>query len=258
MPVLRSKVDPVAAEPTPKHRLYLPDLAAGRQRLAPDRAHYLTRVLRLRTGDRFVGFDGRGRQRCARVAKVARDAVLIEAGAELAPLPESPLAIALIQSIARGERMDYALQKATELGVGMIKPVVTERTEVKLSGPRLERRLAHWRGVVIGACEQSGRTRLPRLEPPRPLNQCLAEPPEGGFGAAFVLTPQGARIGELPPPGPRVAVLIGPEGGLTEAEIALAGSAGFTALSLGPRILRCETAGPAAIAALQTLWGDLG
>ncbi len=249
----------MAPESTPKHRLYLSQRKTGRHLLPPDRAHYLCRVLRLRVGDQLVAFDGAGRQWLARVAKVERGAVLVEAGEELRPVPESPLAITLAQGIARGERMDLSLQKATELGAAAIQPLMTARCEVRLSGTRLERRLDHWRGVVIGACEQSGRARLPSIATPRRLADWLGAPPEEGHGAAFVLTADGGgRLRDQPPPAGPITLLVGPEGGLTQTEVADAVRAGFQPLALGPRTLRTETAGPAAIAAFQTLWGDLG
>lgn len=249
----------MAPESTPKHRLYLPERKTGRHLLPADRAHYLSRVLRLRVGHRLIAFDGAGRQWLARVVKVERGAVLIEAGEELDPVPESPLAITLAQGIARGERMDLSLQKATELGVAAIQPLMTARSEVRLSGARLERRMDHWRGVVIGACEQSGRARLPAIATPRRLADWLGAPPEDGHGTAFVLAAEGrGRLRDQPPPPGSITLLVGPEGGLTEGEIADAVRAGFQPLALGPRTLRTETAGPAAIAAFQTLWGDMG
>ncbi len=248
----------VTPESLPKHRVHLPDWRPGQGPLATDRGHYLTRVLRLRAGDRFVGFDGRGRQWLGRVIGIERGRVVVERGEEITPDPEPTLEIVLVQAVARGDRMDYALQKATELGVSAIEPVFAERTEVRLSGRRLDRRLDHWRAVVTSACEQCGRTRVPDVAPARTLNRWLDEPADLGSGTNFLLLPSGAGLRGRAPPQSPIRVLIGPEGGLTAAEVRAAVDAGFDPLVLGPRILRCETAGPAAIAAIQTLWGDLG
>jgi 16S rRNA (uracil1498-N3)-methyltransferase len=153
--------------------------------------------------------------------------------------------------------MDYILQKAVELGVGIIQPLLTERSVVNLQGQRLENRLLHWRGVMIGACEQCGRNRLPALLEPQPLNSWLAAHDSQGLN--LLLDPSANQgLTELSRPGRPITLLTGPEGGFSTAETALSKSAGFIGIRLGPRVMRTETAALAALAALQTLWGDLG
>jgi 16S rRNA (uracil1498-N3)-methyltransferase len=169
---------------------------------------------------------------------------------------ESPLKVLLAQGIAKGERMDYTLQKAVELGVNGILPVLTERSVVNLKGERLARRLQHWRGIVAGACEQSGRNCLPTVLEPIQLHAWLDSCPRQNFG--LVLDPSAEQgLGTLMRPVGVVTLLIGPEGGLSPEEIAMSAAAGFTGIGLGPRIMRTETASVAALAALQVLWGDL-
>ncbi len=163
-------------------------------------------------------------------------------------------ALTLVQGVSRGERMDWTIQKAVELGVVAIVPVFTERGGVKLDGDRLARRLEHWRGVIVAACEQCGRNRLPSIAPPRRFAEWLPTL----TGPACVLDPAAdAGLGELGRPSPTLSLIAGPEGGLTDAELAAARAAGGTAVRLGPRVLRTETAGIAALAALQALYGDL-
>lgn len=223
--------------------------------LDPRAGRHLGRVLRARRGDPVVLFNGDGNDYAGSVVETGRDAVSVRLEARRALDNETPLRVTLAQGIARGERMDYTLQKAVELGVSEIAPLVCERTEVKLSGKRLEKRIAHWRGVIANACEQSGRAVVPPLHPPRPLRDYLKRAP---VGPRLVLRPDAERGPSALSPGERVTLLIGPEGGLSEREIDGARRAGFTPLRLGPRVLRTETAGPAALAALQALWGDMG
>jgi 16S rRNA (uracil1498-N3)-methyltransferase len=238
-----------------RHFVDLP-LAEGASVDLPEVAiAHLVRVLRLGPGDRVRLFNGDGHD---------YEAVLDSAGKRearatvLSRIPvdsESPLAITLAQGIARGEKMDLILQKATELGVARIAPVQTERTEVKLDAERADKRGAHWRGVLASACEQSGRARLPELLPPAPLANFLA-----GVQSArrLVLDPAaGDTLARLElAPGESLCLLVGPEGGLSERDLAAARAAGFHGLRLGPRILRTETAALAAIAGLNALYGD--
>lgn len=166
---------------------------------------------------------------------------------------ESPLPVTLLQAVGKGERMDWALQKATELGVTRIVPILSERCNLQLDDSRWDKKLAHWQGVVIAACEQCGRNRLPELAAPLDFDAALA-----GERAALRLLfdPEaGQGFAELPPPA-SVALLIGPEGGFSAAERGRAGDAGYTALRIGPRVLRMETAATAAIAVVQSRWGD--
>ncbi|MGD2082363.1 MAG: 16S rRNA (uracil(1498)-N(3))-methyltransferase [Chromatiales bacterium] len=217
---------------------------------APSR--HLAQVLRLAPGHPLVLFDGEGAQAEARIAAVARGRVDVEVIAVTAA-PPPPLELTLAQGIARAERMDYALQKAVELGVSALVPLFTERCVVRLDGPRLVRRMAHWEGLVVAACEQSHRPRLPRIEPPRGLRSWVA----GASGPAILLDPQAdTALPDLPPPERALTLLVGPEGGLSEREIAQATDHGFRRVRLGPRVLRTETAPVAAVAAIQALWGD--
>ena len=219
-------------------------------------AGHVRRVLRLRTGDPVTLFNGDGWNYPGRIVALRGDRVEIELDDRTEGAPESPLAITLAQGVARGERMDIVLQKATELGVARVVPVVTERSVVRLDPDRTERRLAHWQAVVIAACEQSGRARVPEVMPPLPLARWLDEPPGGA--ACILLWPGADRAlaGAVAAPG-RVTLLVGPEGGLTDAERDAAMEVGFDARSLGPRILRTETAAIAALAVLQSAAGDL-
>lgn len=217
---------------------------------------HAVKVLRLRAGDRVCLFNGRGGEFAATLA-TAPDRTLQALVGEFTPdRTESPLTVRLLQGISRGERMDYTLQKAVELGVTEIVPLVTDRTVLRLAGEREARRLAHWRGVVLAACEQSGRTHLPPVAEPRPLAAQLAQPLDG---AALLLDPRAERA--LMQTGPHrgtVNVLIGPEGGLSPSEVATARAAGYIGVRIGPRVLRTETAAVVALALLQALGGDFG
>lgn len=232
-------------------------LAPGRRHaIEGDAANHITRVLRLRPGDPLAVFDGRGGEHAARIEEFRKGAVIIAVGDRSAAERESPLSLTLAQGISRGERMDWVVQKATELGVTRIVPVATERTVVKLDARQSARKLQHWQGIAVAACEQSGRNRIPDITAPRSLQEFLS-----GLGAGatrLLLSPAGARrIEELQPPQGEVLVLIGPEGGLAETEQRAATAAGFVALRLGPRVLRTETAAVATLALLQHRFGDL-
>lgn len=219
--------------------------------LTPTATRHLGRVLRLKAGDACTLFDGSGREW---PATLLDDASRARTGNGIDPDRESPLALTLVQGISRGERMDWTIQKAVELGVVAIVPVFTERGGVKLAGDRLERRLEHWRGVIIAACEQCGRNRLPSIATPRRFADWLPTL----SGPACVLDPAAdAGLGDLGRPSPGLTLIAGPEGGLTDAELAAARAAGCTGVRLGSRVLRTETAGIAAISALQALYGDL-
>jgi len=218
-------------------------------------AHYLAKVLRMSAGRELIVFDGQGGEYQAQIAVVDKKSLTLNLGAFNPELRESPLAVELAIGLSRGERFEWVLQKATELGVAAISPLVTERIEVKLSGDRLSKKLEHWRQIIISACEQCGRTRVPRLVEPRLLSQWLAQRPAG---PGFVLHHRTAqRLGDIAPKPRSVSLLIGPEGGLSEAEIEQAIQAGLSPLSLGPRVLRTETAPIAALSILQYQWGDM-
>ena len=229
-------------------------LAVGdRLTLPAGPTRHLIQVLRLTEGAPLVLFNGDGRDYPARLSDPARAGatIMIETAGE--PEPEARLAIHLALGVSKGERMDFALQKAVELGVDRLTPLFTERSQVRLDGPRLERRLEHWRGILIAACEQSGRCRLPVLEAAVTLDQWLATTPAGGL----LLDPQAPlALTALPAPENSVTLLIGPEGGLNPREREQAVRQGLQGVRLGPRILRTETAPLAAIAVIQALWGD--
>lgn len=229
--------------------------AGGEVRIEGDKAHHLRNVLRLSPGDAAVLFDGGGGEYDARVAAVARGAVTLALGAHRAPARESSLRLTLAQAIARGERMDFAVAKAVELGVIAIQPLFAARGQVRLDGDRLDKKLDHWRRVAVSAAEQSGRETVPDVREPRTLEDWLSEV---ASGARLLLDPDaGDGAGDLPR-AEAATLMVGPESGWTENELAAARAAGFTPIRLGPRVLRTETAGPAALAALQALWGDFG
>lgn len=230
-------------------------LALGQDITLPeDLTHHLVKVLRAQAGARFSLFNGQGGEFAAELTGVGKR----EAQARLLSFVEgdreSPLPTHLGQVMSKGDRMDYAIQKATELGVSEITPLVSERCELRLKGEeRADKKLEHWRRVAIAACEQSGRNRLPRINPPLHLNDWLVAV---NAEARYVLAP---TVSGGPEPGSKpasVALLIGPEGGLSPAEIQQAQTQGFTPWQLGPRILRTETAPVAALAVLQLLYGD--
>lgn len=232
-------------------------LATGSELLLPDAAAYhVARVLRLRAGAPLVLFDGSGGDFRAAIVAVEGDRVRVSVGERSAGLRESPLAITLVQAVSRGERMDWTLQKATELGVKRIQPVLSTRSVVRLDEQQAARKLRHWQAIVGAACEQCGRSVLPEIRPPLDLARFLAEAPREG--QRLVLSPTGpASLAGLASMAARVELLIGPEGGLDDAEIDAAARAGFAPVRVGPRVLRTETAGIVALAVLQALWGDL-
>ncbi len=242
-------------------RIYQPiPLASGQTfELDAQATVHLTKVLRLRAGDALVVFNGKGNgeddgEFAARVSAVGRRSASIEIGEFASRSLESPLELVLLQGISRGERMDYTVQKAVELGVSRIVPVLTERTVVNLKGDRQEKRREHWQGVVNSACEQSGRNRVPVVMPLVPFAAALTEVPDG---LKLVLHHRAqTNLGSLPTPQGSVSLLVGPEGGLSAAEIAAAEVTGFVPLRLGPRVLRTETAALATLSVLQWQWGD--
>jgi 16S rRNA (uracil1498-N3)-methyltransferase len=218
-------------------------------------AHHVARVLRMKPGARLQLFDGRGNEADACLASVEKRRVSARIETLLDRKVESPLRLVLGQGISRGERMDFTLQKSVELGVTRIVPLWTGHSQVQLDGSRLEKRMEHWRGVIISACEQSGRNMLPELAAPVSLTEWVAELPGDELG--LLLDPlQSSSLAELPAPAGVVRLLIGPEGGLSDSEVHCAREAGFLGIRLGPRILRTETAALATLAALQALWGD--
>jgi 16S rRNA (uracil1498-N3)-methyltransferase len=229
----------------------------ARVRIEASAAAHVTRVLRLGVGDAVTLFNGDGADYPARISGVGRGTIDAEVTGCSAARAESPLAVTLVQGIARTERMDLVLQKATELGVAAILPVATARSVVKLDRDNRERKLAHWRGIAIAACEQCGRARVPAVAEPRTFDSWIAEPPGGG--ARLLLSPDAeAPLFAAARGATAVELLVGPEGGLDAGEREAALAAGYRACRLGPRILRSETAAIAALAVLQAVAGDLG
>lgn len=216
---------------------------------------HLIRVLRLGLGDACIVFNGDGADYEARLVTLGKRRAEVEIMARHEVANESPLRVTLAQAIARGEKMDWVLQKATELGVASIAPIITERTEVKLDAERGEKRSQHWRGVIASACEQSGRARLPELMAPQTLRDWLGSVATPGW---YLDPDADAGLRDINADSTTLSLVIGPEGGLGERDLAALRVAGFRGLRLGPRVLRTETAGVAALAALQALHGDLG
>ncbi|EHQ51799.1 hypothetical protein ECTPHS_03844 [Ectothiorhodospira sp. PHS-1] len=239
-------------------------LAVGREVALDERVHrHVVQVLRLRTGAPLILFNGDGAEYTATLIQAERRASAARIEARVPRDTRPALPVTLAQGIAKGDRMDYGLQKATELGVSRIQPVITRRTVGGDDERRLDKRMTHWRGVVISACEQCGRNDIPELLPPMPLTRWLGAY-RSGPGAeeqalGLVLDPRATHgltgIRDRPA---SIHLLIGPEGGLEENEIGQAIHEGMTPVRLGPRILRTETAGVAALAVIQALWGDLG
>lgn len=223
--------------------------------LPAEAAHHAVRVLRLGDGDEVVLFDGRGgswRARLLRAGPAVRAVLADHDEADREPA----LRVTLVQGLPAADKMDWVVQKCTELGVAAIRPVAARRSVVRLSGERMEKRVRHWQQVAVAACEQCGRNRVPEVAPLLDLPQYLAAAPQQNEHR-FVLAPGGVEslraVGGLAGP---VTLLVGPEGGFEEGEMRAALAAGFAPLTLGPRVLRTETAGAAALAAMMALWGD--
>jgi 16S rRNA (uracil1498-N3)-methyltransferase len=217
---------------------------------------HLLRVLRLSDGASLLLCNGDGMDYRATLGEIGKRGARALVSEALPNHAESPLRVTLAQALARGEKMDWVIQKATELGVAAIQPIVTERTEVRLDAERAGRRLAHWQAVATAACEQSGRARVPDIGEPLSLAAYAATVDADAIRLA--LDPNGASLSSvLEIAGAPIHLVVGPEGGLSERDHVQLRAAGFHGLRLGPRILRTETAGLVALAALQTLVGDL-
>ena len=232
-------------------------LTSGASIALPEaQARHVAQVLRMAAGDEIVLFNGHGGEFLGRIAKLTRTHVEVELGAYRAGAEESPLHAILVQAISRAERMDYTIQKAVELGVHGIVPVISERSVVRLDQERAANRVQRWQAIAIGAAEQCGRTRIPRVEPIAALGNWLEasrdEPCRLWFepGAA-------TSIADLPAPSGTCFLIVGPEGGFAPGERALLGAHGATAVSLGPRVLRTETVAVVALALLQARFGDI-
>lgn len=222
--------------------------------LEPEPSRHLTRVLRLGVGDSVTLFDGSGGEYPSKIMAVDKNNVRVMTGSLLQRECESPLDIHLGIAISRGERMDWIVQKSTELGVTSLTPLLTEHTGVKLDGDRADKKILHWQQIALSACEQSGRNRPPTIHPLQALDRWLASTVAE---RKFVLHHRADTINEGDETPADIAILVGPEGGLSDNEIETAARAGYIALRLGPRVLRTETAPLAAIAILQGLWGDM-
>jgi 16S rRNA (uracil1498-N3)-methyltransferase len=230
-------------------------LSAGMAlRLEEGPSRHLCGALRLQPGDQVVLFDGNGGEFSARLESLDRKQVWLQVVEHQAIERESPLPVHLGIGISRGDRFDWVVQKATELGVAQISPLLSERVEVKLKGERAEKKLQHWQQIAISACEQCGRNRIPTIHS---LQKLTGWTQQVDGDCKLVLHHRGQQsLTRLTPPA-KLALLIGPEGGLTEQEIEQAQQQGFAPLTLGPRVLRTETAPLAALAIVQQLWGDM-
>ena len=238
-------------------RLYIPQtLRTGASLVVSDQpAHHVKNVLRLRPGAALRVFNGSGNEHDARLQDISRSEITLAIGGPVGTVAAASLSIRLAQGIARNDRMDLILQKAVELGVDLIQPLWMQRSQKHLKGERLEKRLQHWRGIVISACEQCGRATLPELLQPQDFASWTVS--ESGNGLKLMLQPESAHtLQDLEPPPDGITLLVGPEGGLSADERIVAENIGCTGIRLGQRILRTETAGLAALAGIQVLWGD--
>ena len=217
-------------------------------------ARHAVRVLRLPPGAEICLFDGRGGEYSAKIERIEKDRVMVSLGAWLDRECESALDLTLVQAVQAGDKMDYTIQKAVELGVSRIVPVDSRRSVTRLSGDRVAKRVAHWQGVAAAACEQCGRNQVPHVASLERLENWLARPPQGAL--RLMLSPTADATLATLPRAQTVELLIGAEGGLDPQEMLAAAQAGFQGVRLGPRVLRTETAGLAAVAAWQALWGD--
>lgn len=218
-------------------------------------AHHAARVLRLKVGDELTLFTGEGGEFAARIERIAARVVTVRVGDWLDVDRDSPLVVTLVQGLATGDRMDYVIQKAVELGVAAVRPVTAMRSVARLDASRAEKRLLHWRQIAISACEQCGRNRIPEVFPLLDLDNWLEQTSSVSLRLLLAPHAKGTLRGMARPPG-GIELLVGPEGGLAPEEVTAALRTGFTAVRLGPRTLRTETAALAALAALSTLWGD--
>lgn len=250
-------------------RFYCPGAITAGQvvELPANAAHHAARVLRLEQGDQVTLFNGEGGEFAAIIARIDKKGVAIAVEKYLAIKRESPLVITLVQALCANEKMDWVVQKAVELGVNRIQPVVSNRSVVRLSGERAEKRGQHWQQVVIAACEQCGRDQLPQVLPLRSLSDWLSEAAgqqateRASSKLRLILSPTADKslreyAGSLSAAPLSISLLVGPEGGLAPEEEAAAVAAGLIPLRLGSRILRVEGAALAAVAAMQVLWGD--
>lgn len=224
--------------------------------LRGEQARYVGRVLRMKPGDELTVFDGNGGEFPATIDVVTKQELKLVIGAHVARNAESPLRITLVQGISRGERMDFVVQKATELGVHRISPVLTSYSVVKLSPERAAKRRAHWQKIAQSACEQCERNIVPAIDAPQRLDDWFAANNDSSVPAVILRADAPAAMPAISPPGNALTILVGPEGGFSESELERAAAAGMHAVRLGPRLLRTETAALAAISIAQASWGD--
>lgn len=239
-------------------RIYFPRPLSSDEHftLEGDQHRHVSRVLRLKAGAEITLFDGLGGEYSATVEEVKRGQSTVRTGRYHEVERESPVSVRLVQGVGRGERTDYAIQKAAELGVTSIVPLLTRRGVVRLDAERAARRLDHWRGIIVHACQQCGRNRIPELFPVVALNEWLLEYECGGLD--LMMQPDsGNSISAFDYDGGLVTLLVGPEGGLDAKELEAAYAAGFLGVTLGPRTLRTETAAVVGVTAIQAKWGDL-
>ena len=239
-------------------RFYVPQpFAVGQEVTLPDTTfRHAIQVLRLGVGEPLILFNGEGGEYFTQISNVSKRSASVQIDSFSAIDTESPVHLTLVQAIIKPDKMDFALQKAVELGVNTIQPLITQRSVVRIGKEQVDKKLQHWEGIVVAACEQSGRTRMPTVQTPLTLERWLATP---FVGTRIILAPGDfPRINALPSDLPTpIALLIGPEGGFTDAEVETCVQAGVMPVSLGPRILRAETASSAALALLQHRFGDL-
>lgn len=237
-------------------RFHLPEnLSVGQTVALPDNIVRHLNVLRVRPNENITLFDGKGKAHAAQLTVLEKRRAEAEILHEETADTESPLNITLIQSISSGERMDFTLQKSVELGVTAIQPVISERCIVRLDGERAAKRLARWQEIVISACEQSGRNTVPPVLPIIGYREALDKMPSESTKLIMSIN-RARKLADIRHPSGAIVFMVGPEGGWTEQEEQQAFDAGFQAVTLGKRILRTETAALAALAAMQTLWGD--
>ena len=222
--------------------------------LEGDTARHLGRVLRARVGDNVTLFNGDGREFRARIQEVSKQSIVAEIGDASSPATESPTQTEIGLCLSKGDRFDWAIQKATEMGVGRVVPLLSERVDFTIPAERLEKRRSHWQQIVTSACEQCGRVRVPPVALPQALHHWVQAVTADHKWVLHCGTPAASSERSVPD---TAALLIGPEGGLSENEIDLALNQGFKLLQLGPRVLRTETAPVAALAALATAWGEI-
>lgn len=241
-------------------RVYYPHSLIQHEKITLDAiaSHHLLHVLRKKIGDIIFLFDGEDAEYACTLVEINKKNIVAQVGKKFFPNTESPLLIHLGQAISRGDRMDYAIQKSVELGIFSITPLITEFCQVTLSDDRMEKRIAHWQAIAVSAAEQSGRCAVPQVHMPVHFNDWVHHATSSTMDIKLICCPRQDETTDFPSVAPKnIALTIGPEGGLSDLEIKQALSKHFVLFSLGPRILRTETAATVAITLLQQKWGDL-